>query len=207
MFLNQFHTVCPKIDTEFLGKLGNSNVFSAQNQVVSKKKRKKKVFTGFETDFLAEIGNSNVFSAQNQVVSKKKKKRSSPILRLIFRPEIGNSNIFSSQYQVVSKKKKKKSSPILRLIFWPKSEIQTFERGLFSYGGAIFNFSKRIGLKTTKKVRFCILYKPMGGLEPPRPPPGYATGYCPPLIIQYNDFNTANPNILLIKVLSIYLVG
>ena len=53
LFLNQFHTVCPKIETKFLGKLGNSNVFSAQKQVVSKKK----------------------------------KKRSSPILRLIFRPQ------------------------------------------------------------------------------------------------------------------------
>ena len=52
LFLNQFHTVCPKIETKFLGKLGNSRVFSAQNQVVSKKK-----------------------------------KRSSPNLRLIFRPK------------------------------------------------------------------------------------------------------------------------
>ena len=34
-------------------KFGNSNVFSAQNQVVSKKK--KKVFTEIETDFSAEI--------------------------------------------------------------------------------------------------------------------------------------------------------
>ena len=42
LFLNQFHTVCPKIKTKFLGKLGNSKVFSAQNQVVSKKKKKKK---------------------------------------------------------------------------------------------------------------------------------------------------------------------
>ena len=39
LFLNQFHTVFPKIETKFLGKLGNSNVFSAQKQVVSKKKR------------------------------------------------------------------------------------------------------------------------------------------------------------------------
>ena len=31
--------------------------------------------------------------------------------------------------------KKRRSSPILRLIFPPKSEIQTFEGGLFSYGG------------------------------------------------------------------------
>ena len=51
-----------------------SNVFFAQNQVVSKKK-KKKVFTKIETDFSAEIGNSNVFFAQIQVVSKKKKKK------------------------------------------------------------------------------------------------------------------------------------
>ena len=52
-------------------------------------KKKKKVFTKIETDFSAEIANSNVFFAQNQVVSntKKKKKRSSPKLRLIFRPD------------------------------------------------------------------------------------------------------------------------
>ena len=46
---------------------------------------KKKVFTDFDTDFSAKIGNSNVFSAQFQVISKKK--RSSPILRLEFRPK------------------------------------------------------------------------------------------------------------------------
>ena len=97
-------------------------------------------------------------------------------------------------------KKKKRSSPKLRLIFWPKSEIQRFFRpksgglqkkkvfvkieadflaqienpnvwgGLFSNGGAIFNFSQEIGLKTTKMVRFCILHKPMGGgSSPPAP--------------------------------------
>ena len=59
MILNQFHTVCPKIETEFLGKLRNSNVFPAQNQVVSKKK-KKKVFTEIETNFSATFGNSIV---------------------------------------------------------------------------------------------------------------------------------------------------
>ena len=50
-------------EAEFLGNLGNPNVFSAQKQVVSKKK---KVFTGIETDFSAKIGNSNVFSAQRK---------------------------------------------------------------------------------------------------------------------------------------------
>ena len=75
--LEQFHTVCPKIETKFLGKLGNSKVFSAQIQVISKKK---KVFTEIETDFTAEIGNSNVFSAQNQggLQKIKIKQRSSP---------------------------------------------------------------------------------------------------------------------------------
>ena len=42
--------------------------------------------------------------------------------------------------------------------------------GLFSYGGAIFNFSQKIGLRSIKNVRFCILHKLMGGIEPPRPP-------------------------------------
>ena len=60
----------------------------------------------------------------------------------------------------------------MRLIFRPISQIQTFEGGLFSYGGAIFNFSQKIDLKSIKNMRFCILHKPMGGgLEPPPAPP------------------------------------
>ena len=49
----------------------------------------------------------------------------------------------------------------------------------FGGGGAVFNFSPKIGLKSTKNVRFCIFYKPMEGLEPPPPPPppGYATAF------------------------------
>ena len=42
-------------------------------------------------------------------------------------------------------------------------------------GGAIFNFSQKIGLKRTKNVRFCILHKSMGGSSLPPAPPGYAT--------------------------------
>ena len=66
-------TVFTDFETDFSAAIGNSNFFSAQFQVISKKiKKKKKVFTDFETDFSAEIGNSNVFSAQFQVISKKK---------------------------------------------------------------------------------------------------------------------------------------
>ena len=69
--------VFTKIETDFSAEIVNSNVFFAQIQVVSKKKKKKKkkVFTKIETNFSAEIGNSNVFFAQIQVVSKKKKKK------------------------------------------------------------------------------------------------------------------------------------
>ena len=59
LFLNQFHTVCPKIKTEFFGKLGNSKFFPPKIRWSPKKK--KKVFTEIETDFSAEIGNSNVW--------------------------------------------------------------------------------------------------------------------------------------------------
>ena len=61
LLLNQFHTVCLKIETKHLRKLENSKVFFAQNQVVSKKKKKKKVFTEIEAGFFAQIGNPNVW--------------------------------------------------------------------------------------------------------------------------------------------------
>ena len=131
------------------------------------------VFTKIESDFSAEIGNSNVFFAQIQVVSKKKKKkkRSSPKLRLIFRPkseiqtffspkfrwspkkkkkkvftkietdfsaEIGNSNVFFAQIQVVSKKKKKKVFTKIETDFSPDS------LRLGRWGGCIPKWSRII---------------------------------------------------------------
>ena len=83
-----------------------------------------------------------------------------------FRPKLGDL-----QKKKRKKKKKKRSSPKLRLLFRAISQIQTFEGGCFRMGGAIFHFSQEIGLKSTKSMRFCILHKPMGGLEPPPPPP------------------------------------
>ena len=43
--------VFTKIETDFSAEIGNSNVIFAQIQVVSKKKKKKKVSTKIETDF------------------------------------------------------------------------------------------------------------------------------------------------------------
>ena len=110
-----------------------------------------------------------IFRPKSGGLQKKKKKRSSPKLRLIFRPKSEIQTFFPPKIRWSPKKKR--SSPELRLIFRPKSKIQTFEGGCFPKGGAIFNFSQKIGLKTTKNVRFCILHKPIGGLEPPPPPP------------------------------------
>ena len=73
----------------------------------SPKKKKKKVFTEIESDFSAEIGNLNVFFTQNQVVSKEKKKRSSPKLRVIFRPKSEIQTFFSPKIRWSPKKKKK----------------------------------------------------------------------------------------------------
>ena len=57
--------VFTKIESDFLAEIQNSKLFSAQNQVISKKKKKKtKVFTKIESDVSAEIRISKIFSAQ-----------------------------------------------------------------------------------------------------------------------------------------------
>ena len=131
LFLNQFHTVCPKIETKFLGKLGNSKVFSAQNQVVSKKKKRSspnlrlivRPKSEIQTFFPPKIRwspkkglhrNWDWFFGQNRKFERffrpksgglqKKKNRSLPKLRLIFRPKSEVRTFFSAQNQVVSKK-------------------------------------------------------------------------------------------------------
>ena len=93
--------------------------------------------------------------------------------------KIENSNVFFRQKlgDLQKKKKKKRSSSKFKAIFLPKfRKFKRFRGGSFRMGGAIFNFSRKIGLKSTKNMRFCILHKPMGGARaPPAPPPGYAT--------------------------------
>ena len=144
--LNQFQMVCPNFETKCLGKIGNSKVFSAQNQVVSKKKKKKKKKKGLRQ-------NSEWFFGRN------------PKFKGFFHPKSGDLQKKNKN------KNKKRSSPKFTAIFLPISQLQTFEGGLFSNGGAIFHFSQKIGLKSTKNMRFCILHKPMGGARAPPAPP------------------------------------
>ena len=94
-------------------------------------------------------------NAQKQVVflppknkwSPKKKKKVFTEIETDFSAKIGNSNTFSFR------------------ITTSTSQL----RHPISFGGAVFNFSPKIGLKSTKNVRFCILHKPMGGSSPPPP--------------------------------------
>ena len=144
LFLNQFHTVCPKIETKFVGKLRNSKFFFAQNQVVSKKNKKKGLHRNWDWFF----GRNRKF-------------------KRFFRPK-------SSGLQ------KKKKKGLHRNWDWFFGQIRKFKRmrgGCFPMGGSIFNFSQKIGLKSTKNVRFCILHKPMGRARAPPPPP-LATLLC-----------------------------
>ena len=110
LFLNQFHTVCPKIETKFLEKLGNSNVSSAQNQVVSKKK-------GLHWNWVLFFGQNRKFQR----------------------------------------------------FFTPNHNIYCTTSALNFLWEGCFQFSSKIGLKSNKNVRFCILHKPMGEARA-RPP-------------------------------------
>ena len=106
----------PKLRMVFWPKSEIQTIFSPKIRCTPKKK---KVFTKIESDFSVEIGNSNDFFAQNQMFSKKKRKRSSPKLRVIFRPKSEIQTIFSPKIRCSPKKKR--SLPKLRVIFRPDS--------------------------------------------------------------------------------------
>ena len=95
--------VFTEIVSEFWAEIGNSNDFSAQIQVISKKKKKKGSSTEIKSDFSAEIGNSNDFSAQKsgdlQKQKKKQKKGLQPKLRMIFQPKSEIRTIFPPKFR------------------------------------------------------------------------------------------------------------
>ena len=65
----------------------------------------------------------------------------------------------------------------MRLIVRPNSEMQTFEGGLFSYGGGYFQFFTKNRPQNHQKGAILHTSQANGrSSSPPAPPPGYATG-------------------------------
>ena len=152
LFLNEFHTVCPKIETKFLGKLGNSKVFPPKIRWSPKKKKKKK---------RSSLKLRLIFPPKSEIQS-------------FFPPK--------NRWSPKTKKKTKKKvfaeieTDLLKLIFRLILKIQTFEGGLFSYGRGLFSiFHKKSASKAPKTYNFAYFTSQWWSSSPPRPP-GYATG-------------------------------
>ena len=118
------------------------------------------------------------FLCQNQVIFKKE--RSSPKLKRFFQPNFGDlekkkvlTKIQSLLLTNFGCAPEKKNSTFLVQITGSPSQLLLPN----PVGGAVFIFGAKVGLKSTKNVLFCILFRPVGGYSPP-PPPGYATEIC-----------------------------
>ena len=138
-------------------------------------KKKKKVFAKIRSDFLAKSEIQSFFPPKiswSPKKKKKKKKRSSPKFGVIFRPKSEIQRFFPPKIRW-SPKKKKGLRQNWGCYFVQFRKFRRLRGAVFEWGGY---FSHKIDLKSTKSMRFCILYKPMGGARAaPPPPPGYAT--------------------------------
>ena len=83
-------------------------------------------------------------------------------LRRIFRPKSAVETVFPLKDRWSPKKKR---------FFCPNhgNSFSTPSPNPFG-GGAVFIFWAKIGVKSTRNVQFCILFRPMGGSSPPPPP-------------------------------------
>ena len=124
--------------------------------------RKHRKFKGFFRPKLGDLQKKK---------KKKKKKKVFAKIQSDFSAETEIQRFFPPKIRLSPKKKKKKKKG-LRQNFSPKfRKFKRLRGGSFRMGGAIFHFSQKIGLKSTKYMRFCILHKPMGGARAPPAPP------------------------------------
>ena len=129
--------ICTKIETKYLGNLGNLKVFSAQNQVVSKKKKRSILRLIFWPKSQIQ---RFFFRPKSGGLQKKKKKGSSPILRLVVRY---NSEFQTSEGGLFS------YGGGLFLIFHQKSTSKPPKRCDFAY------FTSQWGGSSPPWLRYC----------------------------------------------------
>ena len=105
--------VFTKIESDFSAEFGNSNVFFAHIQVVSKKKKK-----GLHQNWDWFFGRNRKFKRFFRPNSGglQKKKRSSPKLRLMFRPKLEIQTFFSPKFRWSPKKERKKKKKVFTKI-------------------------------------------------------------------------------------------
>ena len=102
-------------------------------------------------------------------------------LKRFFRPKSGDLQ-----------KKKKGLRQISGRFFFQFRKFKRLRGGSFRMGGAIFHFSQKIGLKSPKNMRFCILHNPMGGARaPPAPPLATLLTANQDLMLWRNTFSSA----------------
>ena len=95
--------------------------------------------------------------------------------------------------------KKKRSSPKFRAIFLAISQVQTFEAGLFSYGGGYFPFFTENRPQTHKKHAFLHTSQANGGgSSPPPPPPPWLRywKYSKPCLASILENKASLPNLI-----------
>ena len=155
LLLNQFHTVCTKIETKFLG---NSKVFSAQNQVVSKKK-KKGLHRFWDWIFGPNLKFKAFFRPKSGGLQKKKKKKG--LRRFwdwLFGPTRKSKRLRGGLFSY--------GGGLFSVFHW-KSTSKPPKRWDFAYYTSQWGGSSQWGG-----------LEPKGGSSPPPPaPPGYATVY------------------------------
>ena len=150
----------------FLSKLGDL-----------RKKKEKKCLHRNSKGFSGRNQKFKVFPGRMQVISNKK--RSSPKFKGFFRPKLEIQRVFLAEIRWSQKKKKKRKvftnfewapEPKKSTILVQTTAISSQLRLPNLFGGAVFIFGAKIGLKSTKNVLFCIFFRPMGGSSSPHPP-------------------------------------
>ena len=128
------------------------------------------IFIVLESVSHEKLGNQTFFQPKNRW-SQKKKKRSSPTLRLIFRPKSEIQSFFSPK---TSGLQKKRSSPKLRLIFGQNRKFKCFftphheiyfttSAPKFLWGGLFSIFHQKSASKAPKTCDFVYFTSQWGG--------------------------------------------